>query len=63
MNYNKDKKGNLKDLRFELNEILQRKTNSKSSRSNDYKNSFKYIQNPMNVSNRFNVKYTSKLIK
>ena len=63
MNYNKDKKGNLKDLRFELNEILQRKTNSKSSRSNDYKNSFKYIQNPMNVSIRFNVKYTSKLIK
>ena len=63
MNYSKDKKGNLKDLRFELNEILQRKSNSKSSRSNDKNNSFKYIKNPMNVSNGFNVKYIGKLIK
>ena len=62
MNYNKDKKGNLKDLRFELNEILK-KGISKSSRPNDLKGGYKYNLNPMSVSTGFNIKYTNKLLK
>ena len=60
VNYIKDNK-NVKDLKFELNEILQKKSNSKSSRINDLKGGYIYnIQNPIIVSN--NMKYTSKIV-
>ena len=63
MNYSKEKKGNLKDLRFELNEILKNEI-SKSSRPNDLKGGYKYnLLSPMSVSTGFNVKYTNKLLK
>ena len=63
MNYSKEKKGNLKDLRFELNEILK-KGISKSSRPNDLKGGYKYnLLSPTSVSTGFNVKYTNKLLK
>ena len=59
---NKEKK-NLKDLKSELNEILQKKSNSKSSRPVDLKVGYKYnVQNSTNISNGFN-NYNSKLLK
>ena len=61
-NNNKNNK-NTKDLKVELNEILQRKNDSKSSRANDLKGGFKYnIQNPLNSSSGFTIKYTNKII-
>ena len=66
INYIRDnnKNKNLKDLKYELNEILQRKGNSKSSRANDLKGGFKYnLQIHNSGSIGFNVKYTNKIIK
>ena len=61
-NNNKNIK-NTKDLKVELNEILQRKNDSKSSRANDLKGGFKYnLQNPLNSSSGFTIKYTNKII-
>ena len=61
-NNNKNSK-NTKDLKVELNEILQRKNDSKSSRANDLKGGFKYnLQNPLNSSSGFTIKYTNKII-
>ncbi len=59
---NKEKK-KLKNLKSELNEILQRKSKSKSSRPVDLKVVYKYNgQNSANISNGFN-NYSSKIIK
>ena len=55
---------NNKELKYDINEILQRRGISKSSRANDLKNGFKYnLQTPFNSSSGFSVKYTNKLIK
>ena len=49
---------------FELNEILQRKNDSQSSRANDLRGGFKYnLNNPLSSSTNFTVKYTNKIIK
>ena len=57
------KKKKLKNLKSELNEILQKKSNSKSSRPVDLKVGYKYnVQNSTNISNGFN-NYNSKLLK
>jgi hypothetical protein len=58
------KNKNNKDLKFDINEILQRRGISKSSRATDLKGGFKYnLQIPFNSSSGFSVKYTNKLIK
>ena len=66
-NFNKQgssKNKNNKDLKFDINEILQRRGISKSSRATDLKGGFKYnLQIPFNSSSGFSVKYTNKLIK
>jgi hypothetical protein len=55
---------NNKELKFDINEILQRRGISKSSRATDLKGGFKYnLQIPFNSSSGFSVKYTNKLIK
>ena len=60
---NDNKKKPFKDFRFELNEILQKRSVSKSSRATDLKGGFKY-QTPMNnMNNNFAVRYTNKIIK
>ena len=63
-NNNDKKKKSYKDFRFELNEILQRRGVSKSSRANDLKGGFKY-HSPINSIGcpNFTVKYTNKIIK
>ena len=67
INYNRDlnnKNKNIKDLKYELNEILQRRCNSKSSRVNDLRGGFKYnLQIPMSGSTGFTVKYTNQIIR
>ena len=51
-------------MKVELNEILQRKNDSQSSRANDLRGGFKYnLKNPGNTMNGFTVKYTNKIIK
>jgi hypothetical protein len=70
-NYSRDnsknsnnKNNNLKDIRIEINDILQKKGVSKSSRANDLRGGFKYnLKNPGNTMNGFTVKYTNKIIK
>ena len=53
-----------KDLKVELNEIIQRKSDSKSSRANDLRVGFKYnLNNPLSASTNYTVKYTNKIIK
>ena len=62
-NNDNNKKKPFKDFRFELNEILQKRSVSKSSRAQDLKGGFRY-QAPMNSTNsNFSVKYTNKIIK
>ena len=68
INYTKDcnnkNNKNIKDLKYELNEILQRRCNSKSSRVNDLRGGFKYnLQIPMSGSTGFTVKYTNQIIR
>ena len=61
---NSTKNKNVKDLKVELNEILQRKNDSQSSRANDLRGGFKYnLNNPLSSSTNFTVKYTNKIIK
>lgn len=61
---NNNKNNNLKDIRIEINDILQKKGVSKSSRANDLRGGFKYnLKNPGNTMNGFTVKYTNKIIK
>jgi len=63
-NNNNNKNNNLKDIRIEINDILQKKGVSKSSRANDLRGGFKYnLKNPGNTMNGFTVKYTNKIIK
>ena len=69
-----DSKKNVNNLRFELNEILQKRGISKSSRATDNKDGFKYgnvvmggdINNCTSNNNnvkQYSIKYTNKIIK
>ena len=59
-NFNKGKQS--KEFKIEFNDLLQKKTMSKSSRANDLKNGYKFQSvSPQNATN--NVKYSNKILK
>ena len=59
-NFNKAKQS--KELKIEFNDLLQKKTMSKSSRANDLKNGYKFQSvSPQSATN--NVKYSNKILK
>ena len=74
-NHINDSKKNVNNLRFELNEILQKRGISKSSRATDNKDGFKYgnvvmggdinncTSNNNNNVKQYSIKYTNKIIK